>query len=155
MQTINLRPLYDAFFFHSSNEDNKLVNPNCPIFDVPTSQYTVEKIINMLLDPDKSFICRERPIDIRGSATYVIDLNQLQDPDDVKRDVFGKWNNSGSHTIPFKSWYTEQGDVELERLKPGYSGLDVQILRRIHYTHPSDARCKRMLAFITGQCQVL
>ena len=65
----------------------------------------------------------------------------------------GKWNNSGFHTIPFKSWYTEEGDVELERLKPGYSGLDVQILRQIHYVHPSDARCKHMLAFITGQCQ--
>ena len=55
-----------------------------------------------------------------------IDLNQLQDPDDVKRDVYGKWN-SGSHIIPFKSWYTEESDVELEHLKPGYTGLDVQV----------------------------
>jgi len=59
----------------------------------------------------------------------MIDLSQLQEPDDVKRDVFGKRNNSRSHTIPFKSWYTEEGDAKLERLKPGYTGLDVQILR--------------------------
>ena len=79
--------------------------------------------------------------------------DQLQDPDDIKKDVFGKWNNSSrSHTIPFKSWYTE-GDVELQHLKSGYTGLDVQILCQIHYVHPPDVRCKCMLAFITGQCQ--
>ena len=29
---------------------------------------------------------------------------------------------------------------------------DVQYIHRLHYYHPSDACCKRMLAFITGKC---
>ena len=53
---------------------------------------------------DKSLICKERHTDIHSSETYVIDLNQLHDPDDAKRDVFGKWLNSGSHTIHLVAW---------------------------------------------------
>jgi len=107
------------------------------VFDVPISQYSVEKIISMMLEPcAKSLICSERPTDIHSSATFVIDLEKLQHPDDAKRDNFGKWNPSGSHTVPFKAWYNEEGDVELERLPSHTSGPDVQYLHRMHL-HPS------------------
>lgn len=109
----------------------------------------------MLLDPgDASLICKQRPTDIKQSSTFVIDLDKLEHPDDAKRDNFGKWNQSGSHTIPFQAWFSESGVFCFKRpeTKAGLSSQssDVQYLRRIHYNHPSDLRCKRMLAFITG-----
>ena len=129
----------------------EISNPNAPLFDIPKTQYTIEKIINMLLDPsDKSLICKERPIDIKKSSTFVIDLDQLEHPDDAKRDNFGKWNHSGSHTVPFQAWFTEEGILCSKRLKADSTKAGVQYLRRVHYNHPSDSRCKRMLAFITG-----
>lgn len=40
-------------------------NVNTPVFDVPISQYFVEKIISMMLEPcAKSLICSEWPTDI-------------------------------------------------------------------------------------------
>jgi len=142
------------FTSSSTSKDDGVCKPrnvNTPVFDVPISQYSVEKIISMMLEPcAKSLICSERPTDIHSSATFVIDLEKLQHPDDAKRDNFGKWNPSGSHTVPFKAWYNEEGDVQIERLPSHTSGPDVQYLRRMHYIHPSDSRCKRMLAFITG-----
>lgn len=129
-------------------------NPNTPLFDIPKTQYTVEKIINMLLDPgNPDLVCKERPTDIKQSSTFVIDLDKLQHPDDAKHDNFGKWIQSGSHTIPFQAWFTDEGLLHFKRLtslKAGHTEFDVQYLRRIHYYHPSDSRCKRMLAFITG-----
>ena len=37
-------------------------NPNTPVYDIPKTQYSAEKIINMLLDPgDQTLICQVRP----------------------------------------------------------------------------------------------
>jgi hypothetical protein len=132
------------------------LNPNTPIFDIPKASYSVEKIIDMLLDPgDQSLICKERPIDIQRSSTFIIDLDTLEHPDDAKHDKFGKWNHCGSHTIPFQAWYTEEGILRFKRVEAGSNKIDVQYLRRVHYNHPSDSRCKRMLAFITGKLSML
>lgn len=103
----------------------------------------------MLLDADKSRICQERPVDIRSSATYLINLDRLKHPDDAKQDNFGRWNYSGSHTFPFQSWFSETGDLQIKRVS-STDACEVQYLRRVHYNHPSDSQCKRMLAFITG-----
>ena len=137
----------------SNNESEERSYTNTPIYEVPTSGYSVEKLASMLLDPNKSNICLERPTDIRSSATYIIDLERLKHPDDAKRDNFGRWNYSGSHTFPFQSWFNETGDLHVERLSSTDHATDVKYLRRVHYTHPSDSMCKRMLAFITGQLQ--
>ena len=134
----------------SSPEPDCALNPNTPVYDIPKAQYSAEVVISMLLDPDDAKICSERPTDITHCSTFVIDLDKLEHPDDAKKDNFGKWVHSGSHTIPFKAWFAEDGAVEFERLEPGSTGPDVHFLRRINSYHPSDSSCKRMLAFITG-----
>lgn len=45
----------------------------------------------------------------------MIDLDELEHSDDARKDNFGRWIHSGSHTIPFKAWLNEIGDVEFER----------------------------------------
>ena len=37
------------------------------------------------------------PLDIQGSGPFVVDLDSLQHPDDVKKDNFGVWMHSGFH----------------------------------------------------------
>ena len=134
----------------SSPEPECSLNPNAPVYDIPKVQYSAEMVIRMLLDPDMAKICSERPTNITHSSAFVIDLDKLEHPDDAKKDNFGKWVHSGSHSIPFKAWFAEDGGVEFERLEPGSTGPDVQLLRRINAYHPPNSSCKRMLAFITG-----
>lgn len=138
----------------SSLEPELISNSNVPIYDIPKAQYSAETVISMLLDPDDTKICSERPTTITQSSTFVINLDSLEHPDDAKKDNFGKWVHSGSHTIPFKSWFSEDGAVMFERLQPGSTGPDVQFLHRINSYHPSNSSCKRMLAFITGELPV-
>lgn len=38
-----------------------------------------------------------KPTAVTHSATYLVDVRQLQNVDDVKKDEFGIWNYSGSH----------------------------------------------------------
>ena len=135
-------------------EDDKdvptMYNPDCPVYDVPSGQYSVESILSMLLEPDESKVCSQRPTNITGSSTFILDLDKLAHPDDAKKDNFGKWSHSGSHTVAFRSWFADEGEVRIERVDKDCTASDVQYLRRIHSYHPSDSTCKRMLAFVTG-----
>ena len=101
------------FCFSSCSDDDdvtiQLSDPNVLVFKVLKSRYNAEKIITMLLDPgDETLICTERSTNIR---TFVIDLDELQQPDDAKRGNFRKWAYSGSHTTPFQAWFSESGLV--------------------------------------------
>ena len=49
----------------------------------------------MLVDPDESKICRVKPISVTESATYVVDVRNLQNTEDIKKDEFGIWNTLG------------------------------------------------------------
>ena len=124
-----------------------------PVFEVPLLKYTAERVVKILLDPnlDSSRICKRRPVAVNSSSTYVIDLDSLQDPGDVKKDNFGVWNHSGSHDMKFESRTTEDGVVEIGKgvLSSG-GGWECFALRRLHSTHPSNPKFRRMLAFVTG-----
>ena len=102
------------FCFSSCLDDDDMTiqpsDPNAPVFKVPKSQYSAEKIITMLLDPgDEALICTKCPTNICKSSTFKIDLDKLQHPDDAKKDNFEKWTDGGSHTILFRAWFTESG----------------------------------------------
>ena len=74
----------------------------------------------------------------------------LGHPDDIKKDSFGKWNHSGSHTVPFHTKILDDGYIELEKCAAGVSGDNVYYLRRLHSTHPSNSSCRRLIALISG-----
>ena len=65
-------------------------------------QYTGEEILRILFDQDK--ICRECPRQITKSCTFVIDLNKLKHPDNIKKDEFGKWRHNGFHVVSYMAW---------------------------------------------------
>ena len=71
---------------------------NVMVSQVPPEKYSAERIIQILLDPniDKSKVCTQRPLNVDSSCTFVVDLDQLLEADDVKKDKFGVWNHSGS-----------------------------------------------------------
>ena len=82
-------------------------------------------MIKILLDPniEKSKICHQQPTKIIKSSTYVINLNSLKDPEDVKKDNFGVWNHSGSHLQSFECCFSKDGKVHVGRSLFPESGL--------------------------------
>ena len=75
------------------------------------------------------------------SSTFVVDLNSLEHPDDIKKDEFRKWKYSGSHSVPYMAWSTGKG-LQFERF---YScspePKNVFQLHGIHCKHPTNADC--------------
>ena len=125
-----------------------------PIYEIPSNQpYTGENILEILFCPtiNQDHICKECPTGITCSATFIVDLNKLRHPDDIKKDEFGKWNYSGSHCVQYLTW-NDGGSFQFSKMEKNNSqpsGNVVQ-LRRVRCTHPSNPAFQRMLAFATG-----
>lgn len=123
-----------------------------PIFEVPPEKYSSERVIKILLDPKikQSKICSRRPVMVEKSSTFVVNLDMLQDPADVKKDNFGIWKHSGSHDVKFECRITNNV-IEIGRgTFSSPDGWERFSLRRLHSVHPTNSSFRRMLAFITG-----
>ena len=97
-------------------------------------------------------ICKQRPLDIQKSGTFVVDLDSLQHPDDVKKDNFGTWTHSGSHDQKFESRINAAGNLEIGKpLFSTESDWEQFSLRRLHSKHPTNAKFRRIISFISGE----
>ena len=123
-----------------------------PIFERPPPKYSAYYIMKVLLDPniDRSRVATGRPIGSTSNATFVVDLSKLQHPDDVKKDMFGKWEHSGSHPEVFKCSFNDLDCVSVEKCAPGASGNNVYYLRRLRSYCPTNHDVRRLMAFIHG-----
>lgn len=72
------------------------------VYEKPPSKYSVERILQILLRPK----CAPN---IVQSATYVVNITKLADPEDVKNDNFGVWKHSGSHPSTYMVNVEEDG----------------------------------------------
>lgn len=133
----------------SSNTENPLQ----PVYERPPPSYLAEHIIKMLLNPhiDRQKVCQKIPVNVTESSTYMIDVTALKHLDDIKKDCFGVWTYSGSHTTSFHVKVLEDGHVNVEKCARGATGGDVYHLRRLHSVHPSNPTCKRLIALVSGK----
>ena len=92
-----------------------------------------------------------KPTSVTESATYVVDVRNLQNTEDIKKDEFGIWKYSGSHPQMFKVYTEEDGHISVEKCCDGASGSNVVYLRRLHCTHPSNNDFKRLICFLSGE----
>ena len=125
-------------------------NNDEPVFEVPPEKYSAEAIVRTLLDPriDQEKISKKCPLNIQSSATYVVDLDLLKHPDDVKKDNFGVWTHSGSHYQKFEARVNAMGNLEIGKgVFSSNDGWKQFSLRRLHSKHPM---FRRILSFITG-----
>ena len=112
-----------------------------PVYEIPKETYSGEQLLDILFDPDESRICRERPMRIIKSCTFVVDLDALKHPDDVKKGEFGKWHYSGSHVVCYKAYKSPTGVLEFEKAsKTESESLNTFELRRVHCKHPSNSQ---------------
>jgi len=129
-----------------------IIYVSSPLYEVPQGCYTGEQILKIVLNPNikKEKICRSKPSNVTRSSTFV--LESLNHPDDIKKDDFGKWVYSGSHSVSYAAFQSSRG-LEFERMAGTGGNADNMFqLRRINCNHPTNPQCQRLLAFVTGKC---
>lgn len=123
------------------------------MYEDPEPKYSAMTIMKILLNPsiDKTRVAQKRPVEVKCSSTFVIDVTRLSHPDDIKKVVYGKWLHKGSHTDVFRCSFSENSEVRIEKAPPGATGSNVYSLRRLHSVHPTNNAFRRVLAFIFGK----
>lgn len=124
-----------------------------PIYERPLPKYTAIEIMQLLLNPniDKSRVAKSRPVQVEESSAFIVDLTCLKHPDDVKKDMYGRWEHSGSHPEVFHCVIGDFDTVEIEKCAPGATGSNVYFLRRLRSCHPSNSEFRRVIAFVHGE----
>lgn len=104
------------------------------------------RVILLRDEIDRKKVCKKQTTLINKYATFVIDINLLKHPDDMKKDKFRRWCYNGSHLQAYLAWKSDDGYL--------YKKVDKSenrfLLRRINFSHPSNPRLTRLLAFVTG-----
>ena len=123
-------------------------------YERPLPKYSEEQLLKILLcsNVDEHRICKQWPVDILTSATFLIDLSELAHPRDVRKDNFGKWKHSGSHESTFSVIFDCNGETIIEKRAPGPSNNNnIYYLRRQHMSHPSNSNFRKILVFLSGK----
>ena len=102
-----------------------------------------EILLDLKIDDRK--ICKQRPLNIESSSTFVID--SLKDPDDVKKDKFNIIMDLITRPLNAVSVPVEM--CGLAFFSPPNAQWEQYYLRRLHSKHPTNCRFKQMLCFIT------
>ncbi len=123
------------------------------VYEIPPTKYSAMRIMEILLDPSigKEKVAYKRPIEVKSSSTFVIDITRLAHPEDVKKDAYGHWICTGSHTDVYRCSIDLNQQTHIEKAAPGATGTSVYTLRRLHFVHPSHKEFRRILAFVHGE----
>lgn len=117
------------------------------MYDYPLKGYSQEEIVHILCNPmlKKELICSSHPVSVENNVSFVIDLSQLKNPNDVRADDLGTWKCTGSRVLNFSVKVTNKAC----RVVTGSSVGAVKIgVRRQYFVHASDHDLHRMIAFL-------
>jgi len=74
-----------------------------PIFS-HKKQFTYSEAVQILLSPCQDRVCTKQPIAVEQNASFLVDLNKLEDIDDIKSDNCGHWIHKGTKTTKTAAW---------------------------------------------------
>ena len=121
--------------------------------------YTVEDIVQILLNPklpSSKFICTEVPTLIHESVSFVVDVEQLDNVDDVLADDMGVWKNNGVDTNYVRISVSECKVDKVEKCTPlRESPTNVYRVKRVYRIHSTDGSLKKLTTYVYGMLTLL
>ena len=103
--------------------------------------FNVENIAAAILWPtlNKEFVCKRVLIAVRHNVSFLVDMNQLKDPQDILSDDMASWKNNRVDSIKLQILTTKTKVSSVKRFKTGKGNYkDYYMLRRVYRTHNSD-----------------
>ena len=127
-------------------------NISLPVYGHPRRGYNCEEIVHILLDPvfTDGLLSTTHPVSVEHNVSFVIDLNSLSNPNDVRADDLGSWKCTGSRRLTFMLKFgpaTCHIVGSTSTSGTGSGGSQVQIRRQYH-VHGTDSDLHRMIAFV-------
>ena len=86
-----------------------------PVYENPPVKYIAERI-QILLQPDETRVCYVKPSAVTWSTSYVVDVHNLQNQDDIKKDEFGTCSYSGLDPQAYKVYHKKDATWQLKNV---------------------------------------
>ena len=120
-----------------------------PIYEKTSQTYSAKEITEILLESDllTSRIATSHPVSVQDNLVFVVDLSQLEKPEDIRADDLGSWVCNGKRC--------NGCEVEDGQVTEVFSGLSIQggstyrLVRR-YYKHATSTDFRRTIAEIYG-----
>ena len=116
------------------------------------THFSVEELAKILLTKSvpSSLICSKQPCYVQHNVAFVVDLDKLEDPLDIRADENGSWIRKGS-PVAFVSVHTKEGSSSIfRRPKMGSHSHHFKI-SRTYYRHSSSPDFFRIIAMAYGE----
>ena len=88
-----------------------------PTYDVRNTGCTYSEAVIVLLDGDASLICTKQPILVENNYMFLVDLNSLDDPDDIKSDDCRHWIHNGRKSINAAVKFQNKKVVDVQSIR--------------------------------------
>ena len=88
---------------------------------------------------------------VENYVSFVIDLSQLKNPNDVQSDDLGTWKTNGTKTTYF--WIRPSGTIEISAKHKGPDNKSYVITRR-YYVHGTYQLFRCVISDIKGMFQL-
>ena len=125
-------------------------NLSIPIYDRTSKHYTAKNIVEVLLDKHLPFnrIATCQPVGVQDNLVFVIDLSQLEKPEDIRADDLGSWTCNGKRCVQ-----CVVHDGEVSDIIPGSKSgtCSTYCLVKRYYKHATAGDFKRTIAEIYGE----
>ena len=129
-------------------------NLELPIYERTSKTYSAREITEILLDSDlpTSRIATSHPVSVQENLVFVVDLSQLEKPEDIRADDLGSWVCNGKRC--------NQCEVEDDQVMEIFSGPSIQrenmyrLVRR-YYRHATSSDFRRTIAEIYGKLLIV
>ena len=127
-------------------------NSEMPIlFHHPVS-LTIAQSVRIILQAKDEEICTQQPIGCLTSNSFLVDLSQLDDRDDIRSDDLGVWINKGVKSsfchLQFKDDAVK--NIEVLDYKPSVKHHLLYRLKHTYWVHSEDKRVSRRLFELEG-----
>ena len=129
-----------------------------PIYRRTTSNehFSIENLARILLDSDTAVstgrlkVCSTQPVQVCHKVTFLVDLNALDDPMDIRADENGAWDRKGS-PVAYISLHKNGGTTSVyKRNKLGCHSNHYKIART-YYPHSSSPDFTRIITTVHGE----
>ena len=114
--------------------------------------YPLDTLADLLITDTvpSSNICSKQPVQVCRNVSFVVDLNMLDDPSDVRADENGVWNRKGS-PVAYVSKHTDKGKTRFFRRNKAPTRSNHYKITRTYYRHASSPDFTRIITVVHGE----
>jgi hypothetical protein len=118
-------------------------------------EYTTSKLVNVLLGRsiDKSLVCSRVPMRNQTNGTFIIDMEKIKDPMDLRADDNGAWLHNGLRCVWVSVCKNRVEILSRKKKRPKCQlsgGAKLYCLQKAYHALKSSPDFRRLIATLEG-----